>query len=604
MMKINNINKLVILCFLFLTQCSEDPLDKRPLGAISEDVVWNDENLANGFLNNIYLRAMPGWATTASQLSDDAHGENGFMYGEAQPGSMNIYASSYTTIKDINLLITNIGTGTISAEAQDLMIGQALFFRAHLYFRLVSAYGGVPLVLEVKDKSDIDALQVPRNKTSECIAQILSDLDEATELLPIAYPNAGEDYGRITRGAALAYKGRVLLHYASEQFDPAQDKDRWQAAYDANKAAHTFLVENGKGLHSSYADLWFDETEANPEAIMIKRYTLDQSHNRDAGCRPFIVGTNGESFDKPTKSLVDAYPMKDGKAIDDITSAYSYDPTALWLDRDPRFAANIAWNGAVWPLNNPAPNRTSDLEWSFQQSAIEAQADSRITPTSFSCRKAIDGSIEGGAASLNSPTDWIEIRFAEVLLNLAEAANEVGLSGESYTILEQIRERAGIEAGGDGLFGLEAGMDQDQMRDAIMLERRLELVFEGKRSSDLRRRRMYDNINGTYRQGYRITKTAAFDALDPSNEILDDRKALEEGVLDGSIDLNDPAVYNTYFTTELRSVERFGNIDDNGDAINYLDNYYFFDIPQGDLNKNPNLEQTNGWPGGNFDPLQ
>ncbi|WP_084668405.1 RagB/SusD family nutrient uptake outer membrane protein [Arenibacter nanhaiticus] len=604
MMKINNINKLMFLFILVLTQCSEDPLDKRPLGAISEEVVWNDENLAIGFLNNIYSRALPGWATTASQLSDDAHGENGLMYGEAQPGSMNIYSGNYKTIKDINLLLAKIGTGTIGTEAQNLMSGQALFLRAHLYFKLVAAYGGVPLVLDAKDKSDIEALQVPRNKTSECIAQILNDLDDAADLLPVAYSNAAEEYGRITKGAALAYKGRVLLHYASEQFDPAQDKGRWQAAYDANKAAVALLSSNGKGLHPSYENLWFDESESNPEAILIKRYTLDQSHNRDAGCRPFIVGTNGESFDKPTKSLVDAFPMKDGKAINDPTSSYTYNPTALWVDRDPRFSATIAWNGAVWPLNNPAPNRTSDLEWTFQESAIEGQADSRITPTSFNCRKAIDGSIEGGAASLSSPTDWIEIRYAEVLLNLAEAANEVGLSMEAYNILSQIRDRAGIESGLDGLYGLQAGMDQNELRMAIMHERRLELVFEGKRSSDLRRRRMYDAINGTYRQGYRITKTASFDALDPSEEILDDRIALEEGINNGSIDLNDPSVYNTYFNTELRSVERFGNIDDDGSAINYLDNYYFFDIPQDDLNKNPHLEQTKGWPGGTFDPLQ
>src|SRR5690606_31071241 len=312
-----------------------------------------------------YSRALPSWDNTASQLSDDAHGENSFMYGEAQPGSMGIYSNSYTTIKDINLLLAKVGTGSLSAEAQDLMTGQALFFRAHLYFRLVSAYGGVPLILEVKDKSDIAALQVPRNKTSECIAQILSDLDEAVELLPHSYPDPGKDYGRITKAAALAYKGRVLLNYASEQFDPAQDKGRWQAAYDANTAALAMLSEDGKGLHPNFSELWFDETDGNPEAVMIKRYTLDQSHRRDAGCRPFIVGTDGESFNKPTRSLVDAFPMKDGKAIDDATCAYSYDPTVLWVDRDPRFEASIAWNSAVWSLNDPAPNRTSDLEWSF-----------------------------------------------------------------------------------------------------------------------------------------------------------------------------------------------------------------------------------------------
>lgn len=168
----------------------------------------------------------------------------------------------------------------------------------------------------------------------------------------------------------------------------------------------------------------------------------------------------------------------------------------------------------------------------------------------------------------------------------------------------EIRDRAGIEAGGDNLYGLQAGMSQDQLRDAIMLERRLELVFEGKRSADLRRRRMYATVlNGTHRFGYEILRTAAFDALSPTDEILDDRKALEEGVLDGSINLNDPAVYNTYFETNLRSLERFGSVLENGDPINYLDNYYFYDIPQAVLDKNINLEQTAGWPGGSFDPL-
>ncbi|WP_207763886.1 RagB/SusD family nutrient uptake outer membrane protein [Flagellimonas pacifica] len=604
-MKTKYISTLVMITALFLVQCSNDPLDKRPLGAISPEVVWNDVNLAKGFLNQIYDRALPSWPVVASQQSDDAEGVNPVMYGEVSTdGSIDNYSPSYAIIKDINILLENVGTGEIEVGEQNLMKGQALFFRARLYFELVSLYGGVPLVLTVGDKSDIEVLQVPRNKTSECITQIIADLDEAISLLPDSYENAGSDYGRITKGAALAYKGKVLLHYASEQFDPAQDKGRWQAAYDANKEAKDWADANGKGLHSSYSQLWFDESDANPEAIMIKRFAGDETHVREAGCRPFIVGTNGESFDRPTKSLVDAYPMKDGKAITDATSAYTYNSTTLWLNRDPRFAATIAWNGVNWPLNNPEPNTTSDLNWSFQENAIESQANDRVTKTGFYCRKAVDASVEGGAASLAGTTDWISIRYAEVLLNLAEAANEIGNTAEAYTMLSQIRQRAGIDVGG-GQYGLAAGMDKDQMRDAVMLERRLELVFEGKRSSDLRRRRLYGALlNGTHRKGYRVTRTAAFDALDPSGEILDDRKALEAGVLSGSIDLDDPTVYNTYFLTEERSVEEMGNVTDDGKAINFLDIYYFYAIPQDDMGKNPALEQTVGWPGGNFDPLQ
>lgn len=597
----NKLNILLIVLSTVFVGCS-GVLDKTDLGAIGPEVVWNDPHLAEGFVNDIYVRALPGWDVNASKITDDAQGTGSLMYGEEEAGSIEIYEGHYRVIKDINLLLRDVGTGTITAEDQNIMKAQVLFFRAYLYFDLISTYGGVPIVLEVGDQTDIEVLQVPRNKTSECMSQILADLDAATSLLPDAYDDS--DYGRITKGAAMAFKGRVLLHYASEQFDPGQGAGRWQAAFDANSSAKTYLESQGKGLHPDYNGLWFDEGGNNIEAIMARNYTLDQSHNREAGCRPFIVGTNGESYDKPTKQLVDAYPMKDGKAIDDASGAYVYNATALWLNRDPRFEATIAWNGSVWPLNNPAPNRTSDLEWTFQESAIEGQADSRITATSFNCRKAVDGALEGGAASLDSPTDWIEIRFAEVLLNLAEAANETGNTNLAYEILSQIRERAGLEAGNNGLYGIDAGLSQDGMRDAILLERRLELVFEGKRSADLRRRRMYNTLNGTHRYGYQIIRTSAFDALHPSAEILDDRKVLEAGILDGSIDLDNPSVYNIYFDTELRSLERFGSVDEDGDPINYLDQYYFYDIPQDDINKNPNLEQTQGWPGGTFDPLQ
>ncbi len=592
---------LILSSFIFI-QCSKDVLDKTDLGAVSSEAIWNDLNLATGFVNNIHGRSIPGWSVNASKITDDAHGENDLMYGELEPGSQNIYENSYRIIKDINILLRDVGSGSIEPEDQELLKGQALFFRAYLYFELVSTYGGVPLVLDVKDQSDVDALKVTRNKTSECISQIVSDLDAAAQALPDVYDS--DDYGRITKGAAMAFKGRVLLHYASEQFDPTQGSNRWQAAYDANNAAMTYLKSIGKGIHPDYNGLWFEEGNSNIEAIMVRNYSLDRPHNREAGCRPFIVGTNGESYDKPTKQLVDAYPMKDGKAIDDLSGSYTYNETTFWLNRDPRFEATIAWNGSIWPLNNPAPNRTSDLEWSFAESAIEAQADSRITPSSYSCRKAVDGTIEGGAASLSSPTDWIEIRFTEVLLNLAEAGNEIGNSAVAYDILKQIRERAGIEPGPDNSFGIESELDKNGLRDAIMLERRLELVFEGKRSADLRRRRMYSTINGTHRFGYQILRTTAFDNLHPSDEILDDRKVLEAGILDGSININDPEVYNTYFETKLRSLERFGSVEENGDPINYLDQYYFFDIPQGVLDKNENLEQTNGWPGGTFDPLQ
>ncbi|PCI34698.1 MAG: hypothetical protein COB60_05760 [Flavobacteriaceae bacterium] len=599
-MKLNNkLSSLLILIGLIFIGC-DDVLDKDELAAISNEQVWDDENLAEGFLNEIYDRGLSGWSNGASGLSDDAQGANSVMYGEVNSSSKNSYGGTYGAIKNINLLLANVGTGALPEDFQNSLIAQSLFFRAKHYFSLVSTYGGVPLVLELNDLND--ELEIPRNKTSECINQIIIDLDKAITGLPSSYDDAGSDYGRITKGAAMAFKAKVLLFYASEQFDPSQSEGRWQAAYEAVSTAKTYLEGQGKGLYPDYAELWFDESDSNSEAIIIRRYTTDKTHSRDVGVRPFVTGTSGESWDKPSIGIAEAYPMKDGKAIDDATSSYSYDTTVFWENRDPRFNANIARNGALFSLNDPAPQTTSDLVWTFVESQIEAGADERISPSALLCKKAVDGSIAGGGDTYNGTTDWIEMRFAEVLLFFAESANEIGKTSEAYDALIKIRTRAGIEAG-TGFYGLKEGMDKDEMRTAIMLERRLELVFEGKRSSDLRRRRMYSTLNGTHRKGYVIERTAAFDALDPSDEVLDDRKALENGVLDGSIDLSDPTVYNTYFTTVLTSLERDGNTLVDGISIDYQDKYYFFDLPQGALNSNPKLVQTEGW-GGTFDPLQ
>jgi hypothetical protein len=144
------------------------------------------------------------------------------------------------------------------------------------------------------------------------------------------------------------------------------------------------------------------------------------------------------------------------------------------------------------------------------------------------------------------------------------------------------------------------------MRAAILLERKVELAFENKRPVDMRRRRLYSSINGTERQGYFITKKAAFDALVTTDAtILSDRKALENMVLAGTADLNNPSVYQNYFTTQIYSVETGSDLPGQiGIKINYQDKYYFFDIPQTVMSRNAKLKQTNGWPGGSFDPLQ
>lgn len=555
--------KFVLLSLLFLTQCQE-VFDKTNPAAISENDVWNDEVLAQAYLSSIYGANLPGWPTWESGNSDEANGGGSFMYGQLTASSVDYWP--YDKIRAINILLRDVGTGSLSTALQDQLRGQALFFRAWQYFQLVTRYGGVPLVLDVQERSD--DLLVSRNTTSETIEQIIQDLDTAIGLLPDKFSSPE----RVAKGAAYALKGRVLLFYASEQFNPEQESSRWQRAYDANQAAVNFLETNGYGLYPDFAGLWFDE---NNEEVVFSTGYVDpgKSHNRDACTRPLSEAQNCTGANEPTLALVNAFPMKDGKAITEEGSGY--DPVHYWLDRDPRFAATIAWNGALWELSG----KTGRRQWNYDGAV--SGADGNGPWGGFYSRKALRLEYSD-SESERSETDWIEIRFAEVLMNLAEAAGEIGKTDEAYTILKRIRERAGIEAGADNAYGLAADMTKDQMREAILLERQIEFAFENKRPQDLRRRRLLQQLNGSRRQGLQIT-------------LIGDRNALEDGVAAGTIDLDES--YEDYFVEKLED-------GDTESVINIPEHYYFYAIPQRHFEVNPMLEQTKGWENGTFDPLR
>ena len=179
----------------------------------------------------------------------------------------------------------------------------------------------------------------------------------------------------------------------------------------------------------------------------------------------------------------------------------------------------------------------------------------------------------------------MEIRFAEVLLNLAEAASGTNRLSEAYDLLKAIRERAGIEAGADGLYGLKAGMSQAEMRNAILLERKIEFAFEGKRYWDMRRYQLFETeLNGTRRMGTTYTFQPSADV--PTH---DNFMAVRDNIpLDSA--------YTSNMLLEPKEMDAYD--------INWQTNYYFFALPQTTLDNNPALQQTAGWPNGTFDPLQ
>lgn len=567
------------LLYIFLGCCLVSSctrvLDKKDLSAVNEQDVWNDLDLATAYVNRIYAQNLSAWSTEYADYSEESDGGGSYMYGQLTENSVNYWP--YDDIRDINVLVTNIDKGTLKESDKKSLKGQALFFRAWRYFEMAKRYGGVPLILEPQKLSD--DLLVRRSTTTETMKQILADLDSAVAYLPAVSASSGANDGHVHKGTALAVKARVLLYYASPQFDPAQSAaGRWQQAYEAGKAAKTMLSAQGFGLFSSFSGLWF--TEMNKEVIFVRRYEYNPLnaaswHNWSASTRPLDVSQGATGGNRPTQEVVQTFPMKDGKAINDPGSAYRYNATYYWQNRDPRFQQTIAYNGSVWELGM-AGRQPGRIQWTFVGSEQNSP-----TPTGYYVRKAVDEN-QSGIQAFNSSTDWIELRYAEVLLNLAEAANETGKTDEAYTELKAIRARAGIDAGADNLYGLKPAMTLAEMRQAIRLERQIELAFEGKRFWDLRRWRMFESeLNGRKRTGLKITlKTGVTKAQATSLTVTDLQTK-----------------YDQYFDHQVVTL-------DTQFPINWKPEYYFFAIPSSHLQLNSNLEQTNGWAGGTFDPLQ
>lgn len=581
-MKLIKILFSAFLCHCLYTGCN--PLDKSNLEALGSKDILTNPAVAEGYVNDMYANFMPS-SFTVGRRTDETMVVNG-EYAEALSPYLNGTLTSdtysdfpYDNIRKINLFLAQIDDATFDDEIKGSLKGQALFWRAWAYFRMVKAYGGVELILAPESPDNEDAVFVPRSKTSECIAQILKDLNEAISLVePVSA------IGRIDKCVAMSFKGRVLLYWASPQFNRNNDLSRWTDAYNANKEAIAFLDAHGKGLYEDYKELWTDEM--NKEVIMVKRFQYPGFANgySQACMRPLLYARGCVGGNIPSLELVNAYPMKDGSKYDPATMDYR----KFYQNRDKRFYASIAYNGAapflaemfdkenMWTYfydadNNPATGINGK----------EARADNSenlYSHSGFYPAKMLDRTITRTTVE-DGQVDWIEIRYAEVLMNMAEAANEIDKTDEALAVLYQIRQRAGIEPGAGGKYGITAATIPD-IRKAIMDERLVEFAFEGQRFWDLRRWRIYAATFNAFKDRY-------FHGLRFEwNGTAANRPT-------GLTDIN--SIWDQFTVTENQDYRQIVMLDE--------DKYSFFGIPKSVLDRNSKIEQNNTW-GGNFDPLQ
>lgn len=595
-MKLNKFKYVVVSAFFAVggmtTSC--DTLDIDNLETYDESMVWHDANLASAYVNNLYAECFTNWSVSVDGNSDILTGMPWYLGTITETGS-SYKKWTYTEIRHINEAIKRLEASTeLDKSLANNLLGQAYFMRAYMYYWMVLHHGGVPYIKVPQDK-DKDDLFVKRNTTPECFQFMVEDLDKAISMLPAKIAGSSSDYGRIDQCFAKAWKAKTLLLKCSPQFNPTHPYDNayWSEAYAAAKEAYDFCVANGIALTERYADIWLQEQ--GPEVVFP---VVNKNPNRVSGwasaTRPASI-SRGVNQSNPTWEFVKDFPMLDGKRFDDPSGKYYVgDENALlksfWKNRDPRFNQVLFYNGSEYPVaGKPSGYRqynalgisNADDQYGINPAA-HTNAVNNDVYSGFYNYKAADMTLTQ-ATVLTYDIDYILMRFAEVMFIYAEAANETGHSDVAIDMLKQIRERAGIEAGADGLYGLSVG-SREAIRKAILDEREIELCYEGHRFWDLRRTRNMMKLAGWTKHGIEAI------AINPDGTDMDLNEAREKT---NNYELTTGDFrYIIHQVPYTEAAEREFVIEES---------FYFFPIQKVNLDENPNLEQNNNW-GGTFNP--
>ena len=595
-MKLNKFKYVVVGAFFAVggmtTSC--DTLDIDNLETYDESMVWHDANLASAYVNNLYAECFTNWSVSADGNSDILTGMPWYLGTITETGS-SYKKWTYTEIRHINEAIKRLEASTeLDKSLANNLLGQAYFMRAYMYYWMVLHHGGVPYIKVPQDK-DKDDLFVKRNTTPECFQFMVEDLDKAISMLPAKIAGSSSDYGRIDQCFAKAWKAKTLLLKCSPQFNPTHPYDNayWNEAYAAAKEAYDFCVANGIALTERYADIWLQEQ--GPEVVFP---VVNKNPNRVSGwasaTRPASI-SRGVNQSNPTWEFVKDFPMLDGIRFDDPSGKYYVgDENALlksfWKNRDPRFNQVLFYNGSEYPVaGKPSGYRqynalgisNADDQYGINPAA-HTNAVNNDVYSGFYNYKAADMTLTQ-ATVLTYDIDYILMRFAEVMFIYAEAANETGHSDVAIDMLKQIRKRAGIEAGADGLYGLSVG-SREAIRKAILDEREIELCYEGHRFWDLRRTRNMMKLAGWTKHGIEAI------AINPDGTDMDLNEAREKT---NNYELTTGDFrYIIHQVSYTEAAEREFVIEES---------FYFFPIQKVNLDENPNLEQNNNW-GGTFNP--
>lgn len=537
------------------SSCSNETINSEPVEYVSPDIIYGNTVYITQAVNRLYTHIPGGYnrlggsSMVASATDEAVHASRGSeaeLWGTGAWGTTpatqrdGLYATLYAGIRATFAYAEEVHPYIIdevmSREERDSHYGQALFIRALLNFELLKRYGGYPVVREALKPTD--DLNIPKSTYDECVQYIAALCDEAVPLLKVSHATA--DFGRATKGAAMALKARLLLYAASPLNNPSSDASKWEAAAAAAAELISF-TDNGARVYDLYTagtgyDAFFNVLAGNKEIILSKMEVRSNNYERLNGLVSLVGGAGGTN---PSLDLVNAYEMIDGTPFDWNNPEHSADPFA---NRDPRFAKSILYNGASW-----MGTTVETFEGGKDRQTINA------TRTGFYLRKFLSSSARFVAPTGVADHCFPLFRYGEVLLNYAEAINEAygpdnsaGFSLTAREALTLIRQRAGLT----GNQSVPLAKSREEMRDAIRRERRVELAFEEHRHLDLRRWKLAEEVLNRPVSGLKIVKTG-----------------------------------EDTFTYAAETVE----------SRSFQSKMYFYPFPQEEISRNSSLLQNTGW---------
>ncbi|MBS1567247.1 MAG: RagB/SusD family nutrient uptake outer membrane protein [Bacteroidetes bacterium] len=480
-------------------------LDLAPSDRFTELTFWQSDQNVNNALNNVYHGIYNGsYVFYNDGLSDNAFNKlagstnadaiSSGNFTASLPRFQNDWAFYYGGIKSCNIFLANVDKNTTLSDAlKNRMKAETRFVRAWLHFNLMNWWGDVPLL-----KADItpdEAKTISRTPKADVLKFILDELDAVAAVLPTRDQYADADNGRVTKGAALALKVRVLLYQGNRMADVVAVCEQLM-----NGAAGSY------SLAPNYTDLFSDKTvnKKNTESIFSLQYVPALKTWGDyIDFAPISVGarTGGLS---PTQELVNDYIMLNGLGIAEAGSGY--DESNPYTGRDPRLAATIVYDKYPWK-NPDGSTQTIYIKPGStpagQSAANEYSTAGQGSSTGYYWRKYFDPNYT--APGFSSGLNLHLLRYAEVLLSYAEAKNSLGqMTADVWNkTIRLTRQRAGFTASGALDFPGTANM-----ASIIMRERRSEFAFEGLRVDDIRRWKIAETVMNGWAHGAKYDNPA------------------------------------------------------------------------------------------------